>query len=85
MLSFLLLYSEFVVNHIEQSFWGIMKVIGQVIALYYSCSNIVIYLKLSDVYNSIIIDVYILLCWILVVGCIYLRAFNAMIMSITKD
>ena len=61
-----------------------MKAIGQGIALYYSCSNIVIYLKLSNVYNSIIIDVYILFCWILVVGCIYLRAFNAMSMSITK-
>ena len=36
-----------------------MKAIGQVIALYYSYSNIVIYLKLSNVYNSIIIDVYI--------------------------
>ena len=44
---------------------------------------VVIYLKLSNVYNSIIIDVN-YFC-ILVVGCIYLRAFHAMSMSINKN
>ena len=60
-----------------------MEVNGQVIALYkkYSCN--ILYLILSNVYNSFIINVD---CFvgILAVGCIYLRSFDALSMSTNK-
>ena len=46
------LYKEFVEDHNGQSLGGILAAIGLVISLYY----ILIYLKLSNISNSSIID-----------------------------